>query len=161
MLRTLACVDLTVTAAGEVILDNTAAGLVVVEGAANEVDGASGEPYLAEISDAGVILRLGPVPAHDGLAVSGEGGWVAWSEPGTTGGEVTSIPTLQAQAVDGTRQATLTAPDGWLFLARSWALESEDFLVSPVIGDGGDGSSGERLVRCSVESATCVLTQAR
>ncbi len=71
---------------------------------------------------------------------------------GSTGGEVTSIPKLEAQTVDGTQQATLTAPDGWGFRVRAWVWEDDDYLVSPVVSDGG-----ERMARCSAQTARCVL----
>ena len=71
--------------------------------------------------------------------------WLAFTTPGTTGGEVASIPALQAQPVDGTLRATLTAPAGWGFRVRERVWEDDDHLVSPVAGDGG-----ERMARCSV-----------
>ncbi|MGH3116025.1 MAG: hypothetical protein ACRDQ2_02720, partial [Gaiellales bacterium] len=138
-------VDLTETAPGQLILGNSPAGLIVS-------DGEGGKPYLAEISDAGELTRTGALPAHDDIAVSPGAEWLAWSAPGTTGGEVTSIPTLEAQTVDGTEQATLTAPDGWGFRVRAFVWEDDDHLISPVVGD-----AGERMVRCSVRPGRCVL----
>ncbi len=139
-------VDLTSTAPGQQILGNTPAGLVVT--------GENGDAYLAEVSDAGELSRIGAIPAHDDLVVSPGAVWLAWTPLGTLGGEVTSISTLQAQTVDGDQQGTLTAPDGWGFRVLDWAWEDDAHLVSPVIKDGG---RGERMARCSVESADCVL----
>jgi hypothetical protein len=138
-------VDLTETAPGQQFLSGTPAGLVVT-------DGEGGEPYLAEISEDGELTRVGAVPAHDDLVVSPAAEWLAWTAPGTTSGEVTSIPALEAQTVDASQQATLNAPAGWGFRVRAWVWEDDDHLVSPVVGDGG-----ERMARCSVKSAGCVL----
>jgi hypothetical protein len=138
-------VDLTKTAPEQVVFGSTPAGLLVS-------DGLGGEAYLAEISDAGELSRTGAVPAHDDLVVGRS--WLAWTTPGTTGGEVTSVTTLQAQTVDGGRQVTLNAPDGWGFGVRAWAAwEDDEHLVSLVIAE--DGS--ERLARCGVQQARCVL----
>jgi len=148
-------VDLTRTAPGLQVLGNTPAGFIVNDGADGAVDATVGDPYLATISDAGEVTRVGPVPNHDDLSVSPGGTWLAWTPAGTTGGEVTAIPTLETGAVDGTQQATLAAPDGWGFQVRAWAWEDEDHLVSPVVRDGGNGA--ERMARCSVRSNQCVL----
>lgn len=115
-------------------------------------------PYLAEISDTGALTRTGPVPNHDDVLVSPGGAWLTWTAPGTTGGEVTSVAELQAQSVDGGQPVTLTAPAGWGFRTRAWAWESDEHLVSPVVGDG-DG--GERMARCSVQLVRCVLVDSR
>lgn len=144
-------VDLTDTAPGQVVESNTPAGLVVTEGE-------DGAPYLAEISDAGEPTPTGTVPAHDSLAVSPGGARLAWTTPGTLGGEVTSLTTLQAGTVDGTEQVTLTAPDGWGFRVEAWAWEDDDHLVSPVVSERGDRP--ERVTRCDVHSARCVLIDA-
>jgi len=141
-------VDLTRTVPGQQVLAETPAGLVVT-------DGDGGEPYLAEISDAGEITRIGAAPAHDDLISSPGGEWLAWTPEGTTGGEVTSIRSLEAQRVDGTGQVTLSAPDGWAFRVRAYAWEDDDHLVSPVVG-----ARGERMARCSVGLARCVLVDA-
>jgi hypothetical protein len=116
------------------------------------IDGAEGEPYLAEISDAGELTRIGEIPAHDDIVVSPGARWLAWTAPGSIGGEVTSISTLEARTVDGTQQATLTAPAGWGFRVAAWVWEDDDFLVSPVVRDGR-----ERMARCSVQQSRCVL----
>ena len=141
-------VDLTRTAPGQVIVGNTPAGLVVT-------DGEGGEPYLAEISDAGELTRIGSAPSLDAVVGSPGGTWLAGTPLGVMGGEVTSIPTLEAQSVDGAERVTLDAPDGWGFRVLAYAWEDEQHLVSPVVRD--DGSGGERMARCSVASARCVL----
>ncbi len=63
-------VDLNETAPGQVILDNTPAGLVVMSGDESE-------KYLAEISEAGELSRTGDLPALDSLEVSPGGQWMA------------------------------------------------------------------------------------
>ncbi|GAA4691974.1 hypothetical protein [Nocardioides conyzicola] len=146
-------VDLTKTAPGQVVVASTAAGLVVT-------DGAEGAPYLATISDAGVITKTGDVPANDSLVISPGAQSMAWTPPGTLGGEVAEVPSLEAQRLDGSGRVTLRPPTGWGFRVESWAWEDDDYLVSPVVGDGGDGGAVERLVRCSIEAARCVLIDA-
>jgi hypothetical protein len=143
--RTETPVDLTETAPGQVVLANTPAGLVVT-------DGDGGEPYLAEISDQGVLTRTGAVPAHDDLLVSPGGTRLAWTPEGTTGGEVTEVASLETQTVDGGQRATLAPPDGWAFRVRSYQWEDDDLLVSTVVRD-----RTERLARCSAQAARCVL----
>ncbi|QNN54099.1 hypothetical protein [Nocardioides mesophilus] len=144
-------VDLSVTAPGQEILAGTSAGLVVT-------DGAGGEPYLAELSDAGEMTRTGGLPAHDDLVVSPGARWLAWTAPGTTGGEATSVPALQARSVDGSRTATLTPPAGWDFLVRTWVWEDDEHLVSGVVREG---AGEERMARCSPQPARCVLVRSR
>jgi hypothetical protein len=147
-------VDLNSTAPGQQVLDNTPAGLVVT-------DGDGGEPYLAEISDTGDLTRIGELPAHSDLRASPGAAWLAWTPEGSEGGEVTSLSALEAQTMDGSQQATLSAPAGWGFRVQAWVWEDDDHLVSPVIRDGSDGNDGgERMVRCSVQSARCVLIDA-
>jgi len=142
-------IDLAASAPGQVVLGSTPAGLVVT-------DEDSGEPYLAELSDTGELTPTGTVPAHDDLVVSPGGEWLAWAPLGTLGGEVTALPTLEAQSVDGDGRTTLTAPDGWGFRVMDWVWEDDRFLVSPVVGD-----AGERMARCSVQPARCVLIDGR
>ncbi len=143
--RTETPVDLTETAPGQVVLANTAAGLVVT-------DRDGGERYLAEISDQGVLTRTGAVPAHDDLLVSPAGTRLAWTPEGTTGGEVTEVAGLETQTVDGGQRATLEPPAGWAFRVRSYQWEDDDLLVSAVVRDGA-----QRMARCSAQAARCVL----
>lgn len=143
-------VDLTETAPDQQFLASTPAGLVVTDG----VDGA---PYLAEISDAGVLTKVGDLPANDSLAVSPGGRSLAWTTPGTLGGEVTEVGSLEAQRVDGSGRVTLRPPTGWGFRVHAWAWEDDELLVSPVVSDDG---STQRLVRCSIAAARCVLVDA-
>jgi len=131
---------------GQMVLDATSAGLVVT-------DGDGGPPYLAEISDRGELTRVGDLPEHDDLVVSPGGKWLAWTPAGTTGGEVTSIPTLEVSALEGEQSATLTAPDGWHFKMRTWGWEDDSHLVSTVTDDHGR----ERMARCRALPAECLL----
>ncbi len=151
-------VDLSVTAPEQQFLGASPIGVIVTDGAGGVIDGTTGEPYLAEISDAGELTRIGAVPTHDDIAISSDGTWLIFTAPGSTGGEVTSIPTLEVQRVDGTQPATLSAPKGWGFRVREWVWEDDDHLVSPVIRDA-DGS--ERMARCSTQRPRCVLIQTR
>jgi hypothetical protein len=148
-------VDLTVTAPDQQFLGNTPAGLVVTDGSQGAVDATEGDPYLAEISDAGELQRIGGVPPHDDLLVTPGATWLAWTPPGSTSGDVTSISSLKVESIDGTQRLTLAAPDGWGFMVREYAWEDDDHLVSPVVGD-----EGERMARCSVEAGRCVLIHA-
>lgn len=143
-------IDLTKTAPGLSVLAATPAGLLVSE----SQDGADGA-YLAEISESGEINPTTAVPAHDDLLVSPGAAWEIWTDPGTTQGDVTSVPTLNAQSVNSRTQATLTAPDGWAFRVRTQVWENDDEFVSSLEGDGTD-----RMARCSVVSGECVLIDA-
>lgn len=152
-------VDLSRTAPGRQILGGTPAGLIVNDGADGAVDATTGEPYLAKLSDSGGLTRIGPLPTHDDLLISPGGKWLAWTPAGTTGGEVTTVPSLDTQAVDGAQRATLSAPYGWEFQVRTWAWEDDVHLVSAVLPDGRPGTA--RMARCSVESDQCVLIAGR
>lgn len=142
-------VDLTVTAPGQMVIGNTAAGLVVT-------DGEGGRAYLAELSDTGELTEIGRLPSLDDLVVSPGSAWLAGAAPGSMGGEVTALATLEAQRIDGTERATLTAPDGWGFQVMTWAWEDDRHLVSPVV----DGAGDQRLARCRLPSGRCVLIDA-
>ncbi len=149
-------VDLTATAPGQQILGSTPLGLVVNDGAGGVVDGTTGAPYLAQISDAGTLARIVAVPTHDDLTVSPGGRWLVTTAAGSTGGEVTSVGSLDARRVDGSAQARLAAPDGWAFRVRAWTWEDDDYLVAPVLRTGAtDGA--DRLARCGVAQGDCVL----
>jgi hypothetical protein len=150
-------VDLTETAPGIQVLANTPAGLLVTDGSHGAVDGTTGAPYLAEVDEDGTLTRVASVPTHDDLLVSTEGTWLAFTPPGSTGGEVTSIGSFDVQPVGGSDSTTLAAPDGWGFTVRAWAWEDDDRLASPVVRDR-DGA--ERMARCSVRAARCVLVAA-
>ncbi|MEP9361614.1 hypothetical protein ABLE68_01525 [Nocardioides sp. CN2-186] len=140
-------VDLTETAPGQQVERATAAGLVV----------GSESPYLAQLSDAGELTRVRDLPVHDDLEVSPGGQWLVIAPGGTLGGEVTSIRSLEAQTVDATEDTTLTAPEGWGFRTLAWAWEDDEHLVSPVVTDDGQT---QRITRCSVLLARCVLVDA-
>lgn len=143
-------VDLAVTAPEQLVLASTPAGLLVT-------DGENGQPYLAELADSGELTRTATVPFHDDLLVSPGGRWLATVAPGSLGGEVASVGTLEARALDGTGPGgtgplTLRPPSGWSFRVHAWAWEDDEHLVSAVVRDGS-----ERMVRCAVPVARCVL----
>ncbi len=146
-------VALAETAPDQVVLGDTEAGLIVVDATSADVDGGrNGDVYLADVSDAGEITRLGPVPNHDALAASGS--WFAWVEVGQLGGEVSGIAELRVQRLDGSDPGTLTPPEGWLFRPGAGTWEDDDHLVTAVVKDGGEG---ERMVRCRPATEECVL----
>ena len=158
-------VDVPASGPGQAILDNTSAGLILTDDVFALPGDASGEPYLAEISDTGELTRIRTIPAHDVVVVSPGAEWLAWVTPGTLGGEVTEVGSLEAQRVDGTRHATMNAPAGWGFPVHAWVWEDDDYLVAQVVRNGtdfGEQSYGrpppvERMARCSPQLARCVL----
>jgi hypothetical protein len=148
-----ATIALADTAPGQVVLDSTEAGLIVVDANSADIDeGRVGDVYLADISDDGEIIRLGPVPNHDDLAASGS--WFAWVSVGSLGGEVSAVSELRVQRLDGSDSGTLTPPDGWWFRPGAGAWEDDDHLVATVVADG---SENERMVRCRPATEECVL----
>lgn len=138
------------TLSGEMVFDATSVGVV-----AGDVDG--GPTYLAEISDDGTLTKVADLPEHDDLLVSPSGTWLAWTPAGTTGGDVTSVPSLQVQRFAGGEPVTLDAPDGWDFAVRTYTWEDDDHLVSVV---SSTEQRQDRLARCSAEQARCVLVRA-
>ncbi len=143
-------VQLSDAAPGQVVLGNTAAGLIVADGEYGAVDATQGQPYLADLSEDGTLTRLQDLPTHDVLDASEE--WLAWIGPGTLGGETATTDRLQVQRIDGSDAAELLAPDGFAFLGTSLQWEDADRLVAGVTGDRGD-----RMVRCSPVTQECVL----
>ncbi len=151
-------VDLAVTAPGQSILGSTPAGFIAVFSEGDLAhEGVDGDAYLAELSDGGELTRIGTVPAHDKLVVSPGAVWLAFAPAGTMGGEVFSIPTLEAQTVDGSRRLTLSAPAGWAFDTQSYLWEDDEHLVALVLRDG-DGR--QRMARCGPDAGRCVLIEA-
>jgi hypothetical protein len=149
-------VDLADTAPGQVVLDVTAAGVVVNAGDYASTDTTSGDPYLATLGEDGSLTRIRSLPTHDVLEAGPA--WMAWVPPGTVGGEASSARELQVERVDGGGAGVLTPPEGWVFLAPGFRWESPDSLVAHVVTeDGGD----EGIVRCRPESPECVLVPLR
>jgi hypothetical protein len=144
-------VQLADSAPGQVVLTNTVAGLIVVEGRYDSADGTQGDPYLADLSADGTLTRLHDLPNFD-LLVAGEE-WVAWIGPGDLGGESLTVDRLQVQRLDGGDAAELSAPDGFMFRPVDLVWEDTTHLVAHVVDESGE----DRLVRCSPVSAECVL----
>ncbi len=142
-------VELSRTAPGQVVEAATAAGLVVT-------DGNEGRPYLADLSSAGELSRTAGLPEHDDLVVSPDGEWLAWTPAGSTGGDVTTLPSLEVRPSAGGEPATVTAPDGWEFKVRTYVWEDDAHLLSAVTSAG---HPGERMARCSPTQGRCVLTK--
>ena len=53
----------------------------------------------------------------------------------------------------GTGATTLEPPDGYGFAVRAWHWEDDVHLVATVV----DRTGGERMARCVLPSARCVL----
>jgi hypothetical protein len=139
------------TAPGQVVLGNTAAGLVVIQGRYDSADGSQGSPYLADLAEDGTLTKTADLPTHVVLVASEQ--WVAWIEPGAIGGETLTVERLQVQRIDGSAAAELTPPQGYTFRAAGLVWEDEDHLVVAVLHSSG----GERMVRCSPTMQECVL----
>jgi hypothetical protein len=148
-------VDLSESAPDQVVLQGTAAGLVVVDGADGAVDATGTEPYLASVSADGHLTGDTALPTYDDLDISPGGTWLVRSPAGTLGGEVASVATLTAQPVGKSEEVVLEGPDGWAFASGSWAWEDDETLVAVLVpADGAEGSE-PRLARCSVGLAAC------
>jgi len=151
-------VDLRQTAAGAQFLAATPAGVVATYGA----DSREGQPFLADLSEDGELTRTQSVPEYDSLLVSPGGAWLAWLPPGTLGGEVAAVRTLETQRTDGSDQGSLTAPDGWAFRVEQWTWEDDDYLVATVTPDGrSEAAGGDRMARCSPAAGRCALVPLR
>ncbi len=149
-----AVVDLSRSAPGQVVLQGTPAGLVVVDGAEGAVDATDTAPYLATVSPEGQLGRVAALPTYDALDISPGGTWLVRSPAGTLGGEVTGVAQLRARAVGGGDDEVLRAPGGGLFANGSWAWEDDENLVAVLLpGDSADG--GARLARCNAVLAAC------
>lgn len=144
-------VQMSNTAPGEVVLGNTAAGLVVNQGGYDSTDGSQGSPYLADLAEDGTLTKTADLPTHMVLVASEQ--WIAWIEPGAIGGETLTVDRLQVQRVDGSGAGELTPPRGYAFRAADLVWEDEDHLVVAVLHSSG----GERMVRCSPTTGECVL----
>lgn len=141
-------VDLSRTAPDQFVVGSTPVGLIVT-------DGEEGPSYLADISGDGILTRTLDLPDHDDLAVSTEGSWLAWTPAGTTQGEVVSTRTLRARTVNGTGDTRIRPPKGYAFAVRAWAWEDDTHVVARVV----DPSGAERMARCVLPSARCVLAR--
>lgn len=146
-------VQMSDTAPRQVVLDNTAAGLVVNQGRYDSTDGTEGSPYLADLAEDGTLTKTADLPTHMLLIASEQ--WIAWIEPDAIGGETVTVERLQVQRIDGSAAAELTAPRGYTFRTFDMVWEDEDHLVAAVL----DNSGGERMVRCSPTTQECALLE--
>lgn len=144
-------VQLADTAPGQVVLTNTVAGLVVVEGRYDSADGTQGDPYLADLSRDGTLTRLHDLPNFALVVASEE--WLAWVEPGAIGGDALTVDRLQVQRLGGGGAAELLPPEGFAFRPVDVVWEEQDRLLARVVDDSGE----ERVVRCSPAGPECVL----
>ncbi len=147
-------VDLAATAPDQVVLQATAAGLVVVDGADGAVDATSTAPYLADLADDGTLTPTGQLPRFDTLDVSPGGTRYVRTPPGTLGGEVAGTAELLAGDVAGGDEVTLSAPDGGTFGVGTWAWEDDESLVA-VVRPGSSPEDVGRPVRCDVVLGEC------
>jgi hypothetical protein len=146
-------VDLTETAPGQVVLENTTAGLVVVDGSGGATDATDTAPYLATIDGEGRLTPGATLPTYDDLQVSPDGTWLVRAPAGTIAGEVIATGSLSAQAVGSHDEVVLKAPRGAGFAVSSWTWEDEVTVLAVLVDDGVDDS--ERLVRCRVPAGVC------
>ncbi len=147
-----AVVDLAATAPEQQVLQDTAAGLVVVDGM--DSDPQSVPSYLAEIAEDGELTRAGTLPTYDDLEVSPGGTRAVFSPDGTLGGEVSSVGGLSTLDLAGGDEAVLEAPQGWRFAVGTWTWEDDRTLVA-VLQDEDDPQAGSRLARCDVVLGEC------
>ncbi|MGN6250379.1 MAG: hypothetical protein ACTHNS_01050 [Marmoricola sp.] len=147
-------VDLARTAPDQVVLQGTAAGLVVVDASGGATDAAGTAPYLARISSSGRLTPNGTLPTYDDLSVSPGGAWLVRAPAGTLGGEVAALTQLRTQQVGAARESVLRAPRGEGFASGTWAWEDDHDLIAvavPVRAPEG----AARLVRCDVVVNAC------
>lgn len=141
-------VDLNATANGAKILGATPAGLLVT-------DSSDSAFMLATMSDEGTLTRVANVPQVDDLMTTSDRQWALFVPYGTFGGELAAIQTLSAFMVNGDDAVVaLRPPEGWLFRVHTWAWEDDDHVIAAVMSD-----PGERMARCSVRLAECVLIE--
>ncbi len=143
-------VDLAETAPGQVVIGNTAAGLLVVDGRYDSADGQQGDPYLATLGEDGTLTRVRSVPAHADLIATQQ--WLAWSTPGTGGGESTTTGELRVERVGGDDAGVLTPPDGFEFAVGSWRWEDDENLIVVLVR-----GRLQQLARCRPARERCIL----
>ncbi|MGP4109569.1 hypothetical protein ACTWP5_01455 [Streptomyces sp. 4N509B] len=141
-------VDLDATAPDQWVRGSTAAGLLVFDGTR---DGEPDASYLAEVSDAGELRRLGTLPGED-VKVNPSGTWLGHG--GSWGGESQTISEITAQTVDGSRELTLRSPDDRQLLLLTW--EDDDLLLAELHTDGIPTG----LARCSIRAEECLVVDA-
>jgi hypothetical protein len=143
-------VDLTETAPDQLVLQSTAAGLVVVDASDGARDATSGRVYLADLTGDGEISPIADLPNFGLLDAAGE--WVAWVSTEVVGGDVMTYDEIQVRRIEGGDEGVLRPPDGWQFVNARFSFEDNQFLVARVT----DGQR-ERMVRCSPALQECVL----
>lgn len=148
-------VDLSETAPDQVVLQGTAAGLVVVDGSGGAVDATEREPYLATIDDAGVLTPGASLPTYDALEVNPDGTRLFRAVPGTLGGDGAAIDSLLARPIDGGDEVALDAPDGWGFVAFSWTWEDDETVLAGLVSQRRAEPVEYRLARCRVDLGGC------
>jgi hypothetical protein len=143
-------VYLTETAPDQLVLQSTAAGLVVVDASDGARDATSGRVYLADLTGDGEISPIADLPNFGLLDAAGE--WVAWVSTEVVGGDVMTYDEIQVRRIEGGDEGVLRPPDGWQFVNARFSFEDNQFLVARVT----DGQR-ERMVRCSPALQECVL----
>lgn len=147
-----------VTGDGWTVVDDSAAGPVVTDGA-DATDAMQGDVRLAEITADGRVETTASLRPYGDLAVSPSATWMAWVEPEYVGGEAMGAPTLEVAAVGGGRPSpddvSLVPPDGWVFSQQTQVAvwEDDDYFLAGVYDEVGTWA----LVRCGVQQQKCVL----
>ncbi|WP_296606869.1 hypothetical protein [Nocardioides sp.] len=148
-------VDLSTTAPDQIVLQGTAAGLVVVDGSDGPTDAAETEPSLATIDPDGTLTPGAALPTYDALEVNPAGTWLFRAPAGTLGGDGPSIDSLLTQPVDGGDEVALDAPEGWGFVAFSWTWEDDETVLAGLVSQRRAGPVEYRLARCRVDLGEC------
>jgi hypothetical protein len=140
-------VDFGASAPDQWVRQSTPAGLVVFDG---RRDGEDDATYLADVSDSGELIPRQTVPGED-VVVNPSGTWLAHG--GSWGGEAPTIPTIEAQTIDGRQHVTLDPPHDGELLASTW--EDDDLLLA----ETHRGGTVTGLARCSVREGRCVVVE--
>lgn len=148
-------VDLSETAPDQVVLQGTAAGLVVVDGSDGPTDAAETEPYLATVDTDGNLTPSITLPTYDALEVNPDGSWLLRAPAGTLGGEAAALDSVLARPIDGGDEVALDAPDGWGFVAFSWTWEDDETVLAGLVSQRRVGPVDYQLARCRVDLGEC------
>ncbi|HYF71526.1 MAG TPA: hypothetical protein VD864_01830 [Nocardioides sp.] len=148
-------VDLAETAPDQIVLQGTAAGLVVVDGSDGPTDAAETEPYLATVDADGSLTPGTTLPTYDALEVNPGGTWLLRAPAGTIGGEAAAIDSLPTQPIGGGAEVVLDAPEGWGFVVSSWTWEDDETVLAALVSKRRVEPVEYQLARCRVDLGEC------